>query len=129
MRLGTVFVSRCLKRVVKTELLLITNLDPKPYLVFSNGKEIREVSTNFHDYKLVLKKTEGVTSIDADIHSNMIYWANEKGRTINRALKGGSKTAKVIVNNVTVASLSLDWMSQKLYWIDSGESFYSTSCF
>ena len=128
-RLGKLFVSRCVERVVSTELLLITNLDPKPYLVFSNGKEIRELSTNFHDYKLVLKKTEGVTFIDADIHTNTIYWANEKGRTINRVSKGGSKTAKVIVKNVTVASLSLDWISQKLYWIDSGESFYSTSCF
>ena len=97
--------------------------------MFSTGKEIREVSTNFHHYKLVLKKTEGVTSIDADIHSNMIYWANEKGSTINRAVKGESKTAKVVVKNVTVASLSLDWISRKLYWIDSGESFYSASCF
>lgn len=90
--------------------LLILILAPKPYLLFSTGKGIREVSTNFHDYKSVLKKTEDVTFIDADIHNSMIYWVNEKQKSINRAQKIGNRHPEIIVKNVSPLSLSLDWI-------------------
>lgn len=106
--------------------LSILILAPKPYLLFSTGKEIREVSTNFHDYKLVLKKTEGVACIDADIHNNMIYWVNKKQKTINRAQKDGKRHPEIIVKNVSPLSLSLDWIGQKLYWINSGNALIAS---
>ena len=102
--------------------LLILILAPKPYLLFSTGKGIREVSTNFHDYKSVLKKTEDVSYIDADIHNSMIYWVNKKQKSINRAQKIGNRHPEIIVKNVSPLSLSLDWIGRKLYWINSGKT-------
>ena len=94
---------------------------PKPYLVFSNGKEIREVSTNFLDYKLVIKQTANVASIDADISNGMIYWVNKHEKSIHRAPKDGNQPEQVIAKDVSPISLSLDWIGQKLYWINTGK--------
>lgn len=92
---------------------------PLPYLLFSNKHDIREISTNFHDYRLVVEHTKNPVTIDADISSSMIYWADHDEKTINRASKDKSKPKEVLVRDVSALSLKLDWIGQKLYWIDS----------
>ena len=96
---------------------------PKPYLLFANDFDIREVSLNGDDYKPILSIWSSIVALAVDTRDQMLYWADNFNKTISRAPIGNPGRVEVIHNNdlKIMQGLDVDWIGRKIYWTDSGK--------
>lgn len=101
---------------------------PKPYLLFANSFDIREVSLSGDDYKPIISIWSSIVALAVDTRDAMVYWADNYNQTISRAPMGNPSQVKVIMNNITLPKgLDVDWIGRKLYWTDSSSKSISVS--
>ncbi|XP_057293261.1 low-density lipoprotein receptor-like [Hydractinia symbiolongicarpus] len=94
---------------------------PIPYLVFSNRFDIRQISTNGHDYKAIITDARSAVAVALDVDKGMVYWADNVNKTICRTAKNGDGKVEVLVDTGIdkPEGLAIDWIAKKLYWSDS----------
>lgn len=91
---------------------------PMSYLVFTNRYDLREISANGRDAKLVAL-ARSASSLAVSYAERMLYWSDNGLKTISRALINGTGKSEVIVSGVEKPEgLALDWLGRKIYWID-----------
>ena len=104
---------RCCCRFLKGFLL-----GPMPYLLFTNRFDVRKISANGRDSKL-LAISRSASALAVHYAEKMMYWADNGLQTISRTLVNGTGKPEVIIRNVQKPdALSLDWLGNKLYWTD-----------
>jgi len=106
-------------------------LAPEPILVFTNKHDVRRMTTSGRNYWLV-SYTDSSSAVAIDIKDEMIYWTDIRNKTINRVRKNGpfqsgQKVETIHYNLGKPEALAIDWISRKLYWIDTGKNMMSVS--
>ena len=114
-----------------SDLFAFLFIAPEPILVFTNKFDVRLMTTSGGDYRLV-SHTLSSSSAAIDIKDEMIYWTDIRNKTISRVhkdsnLKTQHKVEIVLHHLDKPEALAIDWISRKLYWLDTGKNTISVS--
>lgn len=103
---------------------LTCNPDIDNYLLFPSASGIHQISLDTSDFVDVILPLNGLTaaaSMDVDIKTNDIYWADKLlSRIFKAPLAGGEPVEVVNVSLISPESIAIDWIARNLYWLDSG---------
>lgn len=106
-------------------------LGPRPSLIFSNLRNIRQIKTDGSEYKDAVARLKNAVSLDFDIKTSMIYWTEQSEKKIQRARIGANTSSKII--NVMeqglkrLSKIAVDWVGRKIYWASQGTRYISLS--
>ena len=94
----------------------------EPWIIFSNKYYIRNMTTDAHQMSLVQMDLRNVVSLDYHYKNGDIYFADVTAKTIFKAKIGQddiTDKTPVIENNAEgLEGISVDWVNDKLYWVD-----------
>lgn len=97
---------------------------PRPSLIFSNRRNIRQIRTDGSEYKEAVAKLRNAVSLDFDFKTSMIYWTEQALRKIQRAriqANAAPKIDDVMENGLEDHSyIAVDWVGRKIYWAKQG---------
>ena len=106
------------------ELLFLPS-EPRASLIFSNGRDIRQISTDGSDYKKTVPDLKNAGSLDFDFKTSTIYWLETREKKVQRARIGQNVAPKidnVLENGMPCATkIAVDWVGRKMYWACRGE--------
>ncbi|KAL0269033.1 UNVERIFIED_CONTAM: hypothetical protein PYX00_010774 [Menopon gallinae] len=93
------------------------------FLLFTRKETIGKISigNRINDITLPITGVKGASGLDFDKTDGKIYWTDTKLRTITRSYINGSDVERIIEFGLdTPLRIAVDWVSQNIYWIDSG---------
>ncbi|XP_051044350.1 low-density lipoprotein receptor-related protein 8 isoform X9 [Phodopus roborovskii] len=106
-----------------------------PSLIFTNRHEVRRIDLVKRDYSRLIPMLKNVVSLDVEVATNRIYWCDLSYRKIYRfmywsdwgfqakieksGLNGADRQTLVSDNIEWPNGITLDLLSQRLYWVDS----------
>ena len=95
--------------------------DITPRLIFANRYDIRSVSINGSDYRLVVGGMKGIVCLDFDYATNYVYWTDVTHKILQRARIDKYNSTELLLRDLhTPDGLTVDWIGRKLYWSDTG---------
>ena len=104
---------------------------PRPSLIFSNRRNIRQIRTDGSEYKEAVAKLRNAVSLDFDIKTSTIYWTEQDLRKIQRAriqANAAPKIDDVMKNGLEDHSyIAVDWVGRNIYWAKQGKRHISLS--
>ena len=92
-----------------------------PWLIFTNKYYIRNMSIDATQMNLVHQNLKNVVSMDFHYYQQKLYFADVSANTIYRSdinSQTGEKEAIIKNNAKGLEGISLDWVNNKLYWLD-----------
>lgn len=98
--------------------------EPRASLIFSNGRDIRQISTDGSEYKKTVPDLKNAGSLDFDFKTSTIYWLETREKKVQRARIGQNiapKVDNVLENGMPCATkIAVDWVGRKMYWACRG---------
>ncbi|KPM05640.1 low-density lipoprotein receptor-related protein 6-like protein [Sarcoptes scabiei] len=101
------------------------------YIIFANRKDIRKLDENVFSSSLtghrkapnatvLIDQLEDATAIDFDYEKNLLFWTDLGFETIKGFGLDDGHIFDVITTGIeSPESLACDWITKKLYWVDS----------
>lgn len=97
---------------------------PEKLLLIVQQTEICHSSLDTPDYTtfiLPLQNIRHAIAIDFDPVDEMLYWTDDKARTIRRAFLNGTGQENITTTEVeNPDGIAVDWVARNLYWTDTG---------
>ncbi|CAG10095.1 unnamed protein product [Tetraodon nigroviridis] len=99
--------------------------DPfEAFIIFSIRHEIRRIDLHKRDYSLLVPGLRNTIALDFHFNRSLLYWTDVVEDKIYRGRlseSGGVTGIEVVVQHglATPEGLAVDWITGKLYWIDS----------
>ncbi|EDO49499.1 predicted protein, partial [Nematostella vectensis] len=95
----------------------------KPWLIFSNCKDIRQVSLDGTQYDLLIRNLTRAISVDFDWLEKKVYWTDVRENAIyrqNYTWASSSFATTVIRTGLAMpVGLAVDWVGRNLYFVES----------
>nr|XP_010969732.1 low-density lipoprotein receptor-related protein 2 isoform X1 [Camelus bactrianus] len=96
------------------------NSNIEPYLIFSNRYYLRNLTIDGSLYSLILQGLGNAVAVDFDRVEKRLYWLDIENKVIERMFLNKTNRETVIKHNLPgTESLAVDWVTRKLYWVDS----------
>ncbi|XP_051792178.1 low-density lipoprotein receptor-related protein 2 [Erpetoichthys calabaricus] len=96
------------------------NSPVQPYLLFSNGYYIRNLTTDGGSLSIVLQGLTNGVALDFDHYEQRLYWIDVGEGKIERMFFNGTGRETIIDHNVPLPEgLAIDWVGRKMYWTDA----------
>uniref|UniRef100_A0A452F8B2 Low-density lipoprotein receptor-related protein 2 n=1 Tax=Capra hircus TaxID=9925 RepID=A0A452F8B2_CAPHI len=96
------------------------NSNIEPDLIFSNRYYLRNLTIYDNLYSLILQGLGNVVALDFDRVEKRLYWLDIENKVIERMFVNKTNRETVLKHNLPGAeSLAVDWVTRKLYWVDS----------
>uniref|UniRef100_A0A8C6WZR3 Low density lipoprotein receptor-related protein 1Bb n=1 Tax=Neogobius melanostomus TaxID=47308 RepID=A0A8C6WZR3_9GOBI len=94
------------------------------FIIFSIRHEIRRIDLHKRDYSLLVPGLRNTIALDFHLNHSLLYWTDVVEDKIYRGRlseSGGVTGIEVVVQHglATPEGLAVDWITGKLYWIDS----------
>uniref|UniRef100_A0A8C6B9V0 Low-density lipoprotein receptor-related protein 2 n=1 Tax=Monodon monoceros TaxID=40151 RepID=A0A8C6B9V0_MONMO len=104
------------------------NSNIEPDLIFSNRYYLRNLTIDGHLYSLILQGLGNAVAVDFDRVEKRLYWLDIENKVIERMFLNKTNRETVIKYNLPgTESLAVDWVTRKLYWVDSHLNCLSVS--
>lgn len=104
---------------------LSKSVTDKPRLIFGNRRSYVAMCdlTRKEGFKII-EKVESVTGIDVDVKNGYVFWADTTRNALMKSVldhRGELLSTENITDKYvfTPEGLAFDWITNKLYWIDS----------
>ncbi|KAM3855508.1 LOW QUALITY PROTEIN: low-density lipoprotein receptor-related protein 1B [Vipera latastei] len=101
------------------------NIDPfEPFIIFSIRHEIRRIDLQKRDYSLLVPGLRNTIALDFHFNQSLLYWTDVVEDKIYRGKlseTGGVSSVEIVVQHglATPEGLTVDWIAENIYWIDS----------
>ena len=98
--------------------------EAKPFLVITNKNDIQRINFDGTDYiRVALGDMDNLVAMDYDVRDEMVYFADQGRRMIERVSLTNPNDRQVVVGSDdidVVEGIAIDWIRRRLYWTDSG---------
>ena len=102
--------------------------DIQPWLVFTNKYYIRNMTTDASEMRIMHQNLKNVVSMDFHYEKNEIYFADVSAKTIYRSKVDSDEKEAVMKHDTNgLEGMSVDWVADKLYWLDRHTQHMSVS--
>ncbi|XP_039278794.1 low-density lipoprotein receptor-related protein 6 [Nilaparvata lugens] len=94
---------------------------PEAFLVFARKDRIGQISieNSHNDPVTIVTAVKDAIALDFDVNNKMVYWTDNKLKTISRAFINGSQIKNIIEFGLdSPEGLAVDWVAHNLYWTD-----------
>ncbi|XP_022692321.1 low-density lipoprotein receptor-related protein 2-like isoform X2 [Varroa jacobsoni] len=89
------------------------------YLVISNRRSILVGSLDTSSLERVPVKVDNVVATASYMRNNTIFWFDMNAKKIFKLMKGGEPLTVISSGLDLIEGLSVDWVANNLYWVDS----------
>ena len=90
-----------------------------PWLIFTNKYYIRNMSIDARQMNIVHQDLKNVVSMDFHYTRNELYFADVSAKRIYKSkIDSNEKTVVIDENAKGLEGISVDWINDKLYWLD-----------
>ncbi|WAR10107.1 LRP2-like protein, partial [Mya arenaria] len=91
-----------------------------PWLIFTNRYYIRKITTDGNNYQKIAENFGNAIAMDILYAEGLIFFTDVSAKELKSMHLNGSNTKTVISGGSwSFKGIAVDWITRKLYWIDS----------